>query len=50
MVICSVLYAPPRREVGQSFLTSVGTTLYALCFSLAAVLAFRPDLVRAPLI
>lgn len=38
---------PRSREVGQSYVTSVGTTLYSLWFSAALVLRERPELVRA---
>ena len=36
---------PRSREVGQSFLTSVGTTLYASLFAFAVVWQERPELV-----
>jgi beta-1,4-N-acetylglucosaminyltransferase len=39
-----VVAIPRSREVGQSFRSSVPTTLCALRHALAAVLAFRPDL------
>lgn len=36
---------PRSREVGQSFATSVGTTLYSLWFALKVVYVEKPDLV-----
>ena len=40
-----VIGIPRSREVGQSFVTSIWTTLHALWHAVAVVLAFRPDLV-----
>lgn len=42
-----VVRIPRSREVGQSFLTSVGSTIYASGAALKCVLTFRPDLVLA---
>lgn len=36
---------PRSREVGQSYITSVWTTLYALGYSAVLVLRERPELV-----
>ena len=41
----SFVQIPRARAVGQSYLTSVATTLWALLFSVATVLRFRPRLV-----
>jgi beta-1,4-N-acetylglucosaminyltransferase len=38
---------PRSREVGQSYITSVGTTLYSLAFAAWVVLKHRPGLVRS---
>jgi len=43
--IFSVKIIPRSREVGQSFITSVGTTLYAAIYAFIFVFDFRPDLV-----
>lgn len=43
----SVVHIPRSREVGQSFVTSVWTTLWALGHSVGVVLRFRPDVVSA---
>lgn len=43
----SVVRIPRSREVGQSFVTSVWTTLWALGHSVGVVLRFRPDVVSA---
>lgn len=40
-----VLQIPRSREVGQSYLTSVATTLVSLAFAFRLVLRVRPDLV-----
>jgi len=40
----SIVTIPRSREVGQSFVSSVGTTLYALLFAVRAVFVYRPDL------
>lgn len=42
----SVEVVPRSREVGQSYVTSVFTTLYALLFAARMVLRHRPQLVR----
>jgi beta-1,4-N-acetylglucosaminyltransferase len=42
----SVEVIPRSREVGQSYATSVGTTLYSLAFAAWMVLRQRPGLVR----
>ena len=40
------VYKIPRsREVGQSYASSIFTTIYAICYSLLIVLYERPDLV-----
>ncbi len=36
---------PRSREVGQSYVTSVGTTIYSLLFAARLVWRQRPDLV-----
>ena len=41
---CSTVAIPRSREVGQSFRSSVGTTLGALWHAVRPVLAARPDL------
>ncbi|PNH04785.1 UDP-N-acetylglucosamine transferase subunit ALG14 [Tetrabaena socialis] len=41
----SIRQIPRSREVGQSYLTSVATTLYSLLFAFRLVLEERPDLV-----
>lgn len=38
---------PRSREVGQSYLTSIWTTLVALGAAVALVFRIRPDLVRS---
>lgn len=43
--VFSVKIIPRSREVGQSFITSVGTTLYAAIYAFKFVFTFRPDLV-----
>ncbi|KAG2435859.1 hypothetical protein HXX76_007054 [Chlamydomonas incerta] len=40
-----VVQIPRSREVGQSYLTSVATTLYSLAFAFRIVLRERPELV-----
>lgn len=40
----SIVTIPRSREVGQSFVSSVATTLYALLYAVHAVFVFRPDL------
>ncbi|KXZ54449.1 hypothetical protein GPECTOR_4g1000 [Gonium pectorale] len=42
----SLLQIPRSREVGQSYVTSVATTLYSLIFAFSLVLVERPELVR----
>lgn len=42
----NVVQIPRSREVGQSYLTSVATTLYSLAFAFRIVLRERPELVR----
>ena len=37
-------HIPRSREVGQSYLTSIGTTIWAFVFSLQLVYKVRPDL------
>jgi hypothetical protein len=46
---CVAPSRPPllSSQVGQSYLTSIGTTLYSLAFAFALVLRERPELVRA---
>lgn len=40
------VYKIPRsREVGQSYISSIFTTIYAICYALVIVLYERPDLV-----
>lgn len=39
-----VYHIPRAREVGQSYLTSIGTTLWSLLFTLALVFRIRPGL------
>lgn len=41
----TIVRIPRSREVGQSYVTSVFTTLYSLLFAAAAVLRTRPQLV-----
>jgi hypothetical protein len=43
----SVEVIPRSREVGQSYITSVFTTLYSLLFAAGMVLRHRPQLVSA---
>jgi beta-1,4-N-acetylglucosaminyltransferase len=39
-----VYHIPRAREVGQSYLTSIGTTIWSLMFTLALVFRIRPGL------
>ena len=41
----TILKIPRSREVGQSYVSSVGTTLYSLAFAVILVLRIRPGLV-----
>ncbi len=43
--VVSVAIIPRSREVGQSYMTSVGTTLYSLLFAAWTVLKHKPQLV-----
>jgi beta-1,4-N-acetylglucosaminyltransferase len=40
-----VKYIPRSREVGQSYLTSIFSTLYAMLFSFVLIFRVRPDVV-----
>jgi beta-1,4-N-acetylglucosaminyltransferase len=40
-----IVAIPRSREVGQSFSSSIWTTLVATCYAMHAVLSFRPDVV-----
>lgn len=41
----SITSIPRSREVGQSFITSIWTTLYAALHAVRAVVVFQPDLI-----
>jgi beta-1,4-N-acetylglucosaminyltransferase len=39
-----ICYIPRSREVGQSYITSLGTTLWSFLYAFGIVLRIRPDL------
>jgi len=41
----SIAYIPRSRHVNQSFLTSILSTIHAICIAVPVVVSFKPDLV-----